>query len=182
MTTTHFLGPTLVALTYSSTLQAQEKVKDYCSDPAFSWPLPYLIRLTQRVDGYQGWSKHLKDGKLSLAELADHRYGELCKYQAGDIEMCAGRKTPERPKRADHLGDTMSQRFAEVGRAHTLVQEEEWLRPFDANRDGYLTPDDDVDNDGYITCQDALKYVPPPKKIKPTKNQPPQPPKTPRRR
>ncbi len=174
----------LIALAYAlspSSGMAQEK--DVCQDPANSRPLPYLVRLTKLVDGYQGWSKHLRDGKLSLAELADYRYGELCKYQAGDVEVCAGRKVPEKPKRADnHLGDTMSQRFAEVARAHTLLKEEEWLRPFDANRDGYLTPDDDIDKDGYITCQDTAKYVPPPKKINPPKNQPPQPPKTPRRR
>ncbi len=175
------LGPALVALTYSSTAFAQEK--DVCQDPANSWPLPYLTRLTKLVDGYQGWSKHLRDGKLSLSEYADYRYGELCKYQAGDVEVCAGRKVPERPKGADnYMGDTMSQRFAEVARARTLVHEEEWLKPFDANRDGYLTPEDDVDKDGYITCQDRAKYVPPPQKIKPPKNQPPRPPQTPRRR
>lgn len=184
MTFPHSFRNGLVALAYAiapSSATAQEK--DICQDPASSWSLPYLARLTKLVDGYQGWSKHPRDGKLGLSEYADHHYGELCRYQTGDVEVCAGRKIPAKPKGTDNdWGDTMSQRFAEVAMAYTMLNEEKWLKPFDANRDGYLTPADDIDGDGFITCADAQKYVPPVKVVKPTKNQPPQLPKTPRRR
>ncbi len=141
----------------SSSTFAQEK--DVCSDPARNWPLPYLVKVTKQVDGYRGFSNHPRDGKLGLEEYADYRHGnEICKYHLLEVEreICAGRrKTKEK-----WLVSNAEINIREVKKS---------LQPFDANRDGYLTPEDDVDGNGYLTCQDTKKYVPPPKKIKPAK-------------
>lgn len=130
-----------------------------CEDPSNNWYPPRLERALREADGYRGSKKYARDGKLGLDEYADYIRGSMCQYLKEGVELCAGRVKPKNKEDIWHV------RMQEVAMGYTLEE----LRPYDANRDGYLTPADDVDGDGVITCEDAKKYVPPPKKINPTK-------------